>query len=85
MDVIIEHSFCPYCEEVTNLYFRIMNTILFSGNESELRTGMEHLKAKTQLEEYFEFGYGAHHIWISQRRPSDKTKLFKYRIMMARF
>lgn len=29
MKVTIEHSFCPYCDEVTELYFRIINTILF--------------------------------------------------------
>ena len=51
MEVIIEHSFCPYCDEATEIYFRIMNTILFSGNEAELRAGMEHLKEETQLEE----------------------------------
>ena len=44
MDVIIEHSFCLYCDEATEIYFRIMNTILFSANEAELRAGMEHLK-----------------------------------------
>ena len=85
MNVTIEHVFCRYSDEAEEIYFRIMNTILFSGNEAELRAGMEHLKEKTQLEEYFTFGYGAHHIWISQRRPSDKNKLFKHRVMMARF
>ena len=47
MNVTIEHIFCPYCEEVINLYFRIMNTILFSCNEAELRTSMERLKKET--------------------------------------
>lgn len=27
MNVTIEHPFCPYCSEVTNLYFRIINTL----------------------------------------------------------
>ena len=85
MNVIIENFFCPYCEEVTNLYFRIMDTILFSDNESELRAGMERLKNETSLDEYFTFGYGAHHLWICQRRPSDKSKIFENRIMMTRF
>lgn len=85
MKVTIEHSFCPYCEEVTNLYFRIINTILFSSDETELRTSMERLKEKTQLDEYFTYGYGAHHIWVCQRRPSDKTKLFEHRVIMAEF
>ena len=36
MNITIEHIFCPYCDEVINLYFIIMNTILFSCNEAEL-------------------------------------------------
>lgn len=85
MNVTIEHSFCSYCEEVTNLYFRIINTILFSSDETELRTSMERLKNETQLDEYFTYGYGAHHLWVHQRRPSDKTKLFEHRVIMAEF
>ena len=47
MKVTIEHSFCPYCDEVTELYFRIINTILFSGNEAELRESMRQLEKNT--------------------------------------
>lgn len=85
MKVTIEHFFCPYCEEVTNLYFRIINTILFSSDEAELRTSMERLKEKAQLDEYFTYGYGAHHLWVCQRRPSDKNKIFDHRVIMAEF
>lgn len=49
MKVTIEHSFCPYCDEVTELYFRIINTILFSGNEAELRESMRQLEKKLHL------------------------------------
>ena len=41
MNVTIEYPFCPYCSEVTNLYFRIINTLLFSKDENELRTARE--------------------------------------------
>lgn len=85
MNVTIEHPFCPYNDEVTRLYFKIMNTILFSKDEAELRTSMERLKSKTRLDEYFTYGYGAHHLWICQRKPSDKNKIFEYRVMMAGF
>lgn len=85
MKVTIEHSFCPYCEEVTNLYFRIINTILFSSDEAELRTSMERLKNETALDEYYSYGYGAHHLWVCLRRPSDRTKLFEHRVIMAEF
>ena len=40
---------------------------------------------KRQLDEYFTYGYGARHLWVCQRRPSDKTKIFEYRIMMVEF
>ncbi|WP_120470880.1 hypothetical protein [uncultured Bacteroides sp.] len=85
MNVTIEYSFCPYCDEVTDLYFRIINTILFSSNETELRENMKLLEKKVPFDKYFTYGYGAHHLWICQRRPSDKNKIFKHRIMMVEF
>ena len=76
MKATIEHSFCPYCDEVTELYFRIINTILFSTDETELRTGMERLQEKTRLDDYFVF---------CQRRPSNQKKIFEHRVIMAEF
>ena len=73
MKATIEHSFCPYCDEVTELYFRIINTILFSTDEAELRTGMERLQEKTRLDDYFVFGYGK---WKIQCKLPPKTKRF---------
>lgn len=80
MNVTIEHVFCRYSDEAEEIYFRIMNTILFATDETELRASMERLKNETTLDDYFIFGYGAHHIWIKQRRPSDKNRIFKHRI-----
>lgn len=85
MNVTIEHVFCRYSDEAEEIYFRIMNTILLSVDETELRASMERLKNETPLDEYFIFGYGAHHIWINQRRPSNKNRIFKHRIMVAHF
>ncbi|MCS2613265.1 hypothetical protein NXY41_09715 [Bacteroides fragilis] len=85
MKVTIEHIFCPYCEEVTNLYFRIINTILFSSDEAELRASMIQLANKVPLDKFFIYGYGAHHLWVHLRCPSDKNKIFEHRIIMAEF
>ena len=79
------HYVLSYMVELTELYFRIINTILFSGNEAELRKSMRQLEKKTPLDEYFTYGYGARHLWVCQRRPSDKTKIFEHRIMMVEF
>lgn len=85
MKVTIEHSFCQYCEEATELYFRIINTILFSIDEADLRGSMERLKSETALDDYFVFGYGAHHMWVCQRRLSDPTRIFENRVIMTEF
>ena len=58
----------------TNLYFRTINTLLFSKDENELGTSIESLKKETRLDEYFTFGHGAHHLWICKRKPSDKKQ-----------
>lgn len=85
MKVTIEHVFCHYSDEATDIYFRIINTILFSIDEAELRASMERLKTETHLDDYFVFGYGAHHLWVCQRRPSDQAKIFENRVIMAEF
>lgn len=53
MNVTIEHVFCRYSDEAEEIYFRIMNTILFATDETELRASMERLKNETSLDEYF--------------------------------
>ena len=78
MKATIEHSFCPYCDEVTELYFRIINTILFSTDEAELRNGMERLREKTRLDDYFVFGYGKHHLWVYHKKNKIKSKQYSF-------
>ncbi len=73
MNVTIEHVFCRYSDEAEEIYFRIMNTILFATDETELRASMERLKNETTLDDYFIFGYGAHHIWIKHGDRAIKT------------
>lgn len=85
MNVTIEHMFCRYSDEATALYFHIMNTILLSSNEAELRAAMDRLHRTTKLDEFFVYGFGKHHIWVCLRKPSDRNKVFEHRVMMAWF
>ena len=59
MNVTIESFFCPYCDEVTEAYFRLVNTILFADGEDSLRQGLERLKTQVPLDDYFVYGFGA--------------------------
>ena len=46
MKVTIETFFCPYCDEATEIYLRLVNTILFADDENSLRRGIEKLKTQ---------------------------------------
>lgn len=85
MNVTIESFFCPFCDEVTEAYLRLINTILFAGNESELRQGIEKLKSQIPLDDYFDYGFGSHHFWVQQRKVSDPTQCFIHRLLIAEF
>ncbi len=85
MNVTIESSFCPYCDEATWTYFTLINTILYADNENTLREGIERLKTRVPLDDYFVYGFGAHHLWVHQRKASDRTKYFECRLMKAEF
>lgn len=85
MNVTIESSFCPYCNEVTEIYFRLTNTILFASDETELRQGIDKLKSQVPLDYYFVYGFGAHHFLVHQRKVSAPTQQFRNRLLKAEF
>lgn len=85
MNVTIETFFCPYCDEATEIYLRLVNTILFADDENSLRKGIENLKTQVPLDDYFVYGFGAHHLWVHQRKISDRIKYFECRLMKAEF
>lgn len=85
MNVTIESLFCSYCDEVAEIYLRLIDTILLASNETELRQGIENLRTRGSLDDYFVYGFGAHHFWVHQRKVSDPTQQFRNRLLKAEF
>lgn len=85
MYVTIESLFCSYCDEVAEIFLRLIDTILLASDENELRQGIENLRTRAPLDDYFVYGFGAHHMWVHQRKASDRTKHFECRLMKAEF
>ena len=85
MYVTIESFFCPYCDEVAETFLRLIDTILLASNETELRQSIENLKTKIPLDDYFVYGFGAHHFCVHQRKVSDSTQQFRNRLLKAEF
>lgn len=85
MNVTIESLFCSYCDEVAEIYLRLIDTILFASDEHELRQGIENLRTRVPLDDYFVYGFGAHYFWVHQRKVSDPTQQFRNRLLKAEF
>lgn len=49
MHVTIENFFCPYCDEVTEIYFRIINTILFQVTKANCVQALKTWNKKSPL------------------------------------
>ena len=52
MNVTIETFFSPYCDEATEIYLRLVNTILFADDENSLQKGIEKLKTQVPSDDY---------------------------------
>ena len=78
MNVTIETFFCPYCDEATEIYLRLVNTILFADEENSLRKGIENLKTQVPLDDYFVYGFGAHHLWVYHKKNKIKSKQYSF-------
>ena len=78
MKVTIETFFCPYCDEATEIYLRLVNTILFADDENSLRKGIEKLKTQVPLDDYFVYGFGAHHLWVYHKKNKIKSKQYSF-------
>lgn len=85
MYVTIESLFCSYCDEVAEIFLRLIDTILLASDENELRQGIEILKTKVLFDDYFVYGFGAHHFLVHQRKVSDPTQQFRNRLLKAEF
>ena len=85
MNVTIESLFCSYCDEVAEIYLRLIDTILLASNENELRQGIENLRTRVPLDDYLVYGFGSHHLWVHQRKVSDPTQQFRNRLLKAEF
>lgn len=75
MYVTIESLFCSYCDEVAEIFLRLIDTILLASDENELRQGIENLRTRAPLDDYFVYGFGAHHFWVYHKKNKIKSDI----------
>lgn len=85
MEVKIETLVCVWEASIPKLLIELVNTVVFTRNKTELRNAMTHLSASTDFDKFFAFAYGANHLWMKQRLPSDPTKYMENRLLIVEF
>lgn len=85
MNVIIESLIFYFDDKIRAVVLDLINRILLTRNETELRETVAVCAERTDLNKYFLYGYGKHHFWVKQRKVSDPAKTFNQRMMIVNF
>ena len=85
MNVIIESLIFDFDDKIRAVVLDLINRILLTRNETELRETIAVCAERTDLNKYFLYGYGKHHFWVKQRKVSDPAKTFDQRMMIVNF
>lgn len=71
MKVEIENTFYVWDERMSDNYVGLVNVLVSASNEQELRQVMKELSAQNGFDKYFKYGFGHHHLWVSEIVPND--------------
>lgn len=64
MNVIIESLIFDFDDKIRAVVLDLINRILLTRNETELRETVAVCAERTDLNKYFLYGYGKHHFWV---------------------
>ena len=84
MKVEIESIVCNRADETPHILVRIINAIVLSANKDELKDAINKIAEETELDNFFAYGYGRTHFWLTHRRLSNGEPM-KHRLLIAKF
>ena len=84
MKTEIENIIYNWTDEIPHILIRVINAITLSDNEEELRTAIGKIAEETELDNFFAYGYGRTHFWLTHRRLSNGEPM-KHRLLIAEF
>ena len=85
MNVTFEHPTIIFDDKIAEIIIEFVNHILYADNEENLRRIVADYADEYDLDRYFTYGFGSHHLWVSQRKITDPEKVFEYRILIVNF
>ena len=62
MKTEMENIIYNYTDEILHILIRVINAITLSDTKEELRSAINKIAEETELDKFFAYGYGAHHL-----------------------
>lgn len=85
MDVKIESMIFGWDERIPDTLIKFINSVTLTKDEQELRGLMEVFARSKEFNRFFAFGYGSHHLWLTQRMAPDPAKCMENRLLIVEF
>lgn len=64
MNVTFEHPTIIFDDRIAEIIIEFVNNILYADSEETLRQIVADFTDKYDLDRYFVYGYGSHHLWF---------------------
>lgn len=75
MKVIFEHPTIIFDNDIAEIIIEFVNHILYADSEEILRQIVAGFADKYDLDRYFVYGYGSHHLWLKQKNQQLRYNL----------
>ena len=85
MNVTFEHPTIIFDDNIAEIIIEFVNHILYADCEENLRQIVAEFADKYDLDRYFVYGYGSHHLWLKQRKITNPDITFEYRIQIVEY
>lgn len=83
MNVTFEHPTIIFDDKIAEIIIEFVNHILYADSEKTLRQIVADFANKYDLDRYFVYGFGSHHLWLKQRKITNPDITFEYRILIV--
>ncbi|GAE86134.1 hypothetical protein [Bacteroides reticulotermitis] len=88
MEITLEAPVTIFYNGTAWAFTQIVNVALWSKTEEELRGGLKEISTGAENAEahhFFEWGFGAHHLWVHQRAGYKCRELLDNRVLIVKF
>ena len=85
MEVRIESMICVWDDKIPTLFLEFVNLLTLSTSKEGLRKSVKEFAEKHELDKFFLYGFGSHHIYLHERYTSNPELVMKSRVLSVHF